>query len=139
MGESMIPPERLAFYNQFGRESVSSAIQAIDDAIEATFGVRASSGLLRGIRGDVEAAWRDFDKELGASFAADRPGSNIPAATLRPAAKICNLISDDFGVDVIDPLGLQVAVEIRQALSNLTEGAMNIYGDVLRKLRDDSV
>ena len=138
MTDELLPSEKLALHNTFGREVIRSAVEAIDDVVADRIGERCDEALRAEIEERIVAAWNDHYQWIDASFKAGGL-SQKPAVPfhLRAAAEISNAILASTGHDVTNDIVVPIANEVLRALINLTEGAMNIDRDVIIQLGFD--
>lgn len=133
MTDEFLPPDRSAFYNTFGRHSVLSAIDAIDDSVAEHTGTRCDEALRGEIESIIRETWYEWAEILQPPYP-NPPGD--PASGDRhfqAAARICNALTDALGedVDAVNMLGASIAQEVLRALLNLTEALAHIYRDAL--------
>ena len=138
MSEELVPPDRLRFYNTFGQHVISSAVDAIDDCVQASTGRRCGRDLRQEIADIMAAAWDRYSESLEADFKAGAPPREGLAAvlncSLEAAARVSNAVSDSVGQDLIEVLGVAITQEVQRALTSLAEALCNIYRDTILDL-----
>lgn len=132
MSDHSFPPDRLQFYNTFGRHAVLSAVDAIGDLVHGVTGSSCDDALRERIEGIIVGAWHEHSNQMEESFKAGALPD--PYEYLVPTARICSAIQDSVGTSVTDALGRSIADEVNRALLNLTEALSNIYRDSLLDL-----
>jgi hypothetical protein len=122
--DQLLPPEMLELHNEYCRQVILSAVEAIDDSVATRLGRRCNEKLRNQIAIWIRAGWEGM-------YASDPPCREFVEATAR---LICNTLADSFGRDKSHELKAVIAVEVRVVLRNLAEGLQNLHSDVAREI-----